>query len=391
MVNLFPAVLIGGPPYAGKSVLFYQITQALRERGVPHHAIRACPDGEGNWYHEGSPDTVSTIRVKLTTPWPPEFVQRICEDLQHRCLPFLVDVGGRPQPSDINLFRLCTRSILLLRADQPDSAQLWQQMVEESNLLPLARLSSQQTGDSAITALSPVLEGIITGLERHVAKAGHGPLFDELVERIVALFNSDGPHDQKKAHLKQAPTELVLDLEDALRTFTTSSTHWEPEMLQPFLASLPAQTPLSVYGVGPIWLYAALAAYEDPQPFYLFDPKIGWIQPARVYLGTEQSTEICIKPETRSDQDFTVLKITFPRDRIDYFQPDPLAFPPISPEQGLVIDGRVPNWLLTALVRLYKEAGVPWIAPFYVPLNKAVVAYSCVERYQPGNLISVLK
>lgn len=57
----------------------------------------------------------------------------------------------------------------------------------------------------------------------------------------------------------------------------------------------------------------------------------------------------------------------------------------------MVIDGRVPNWLLTALVRLYKEAGVPWIAPFYVPLNKAVVADSRVERYQPEDLVSVLR
>ena len=64
MVHAFPAVLIGGPPCAGKSVLFYQITQALRECHVPHHAIRACPDGEGNWYHEGDPDMVSTIHAE---------------------------------------------------------------------------------------------------------------------------------------------------------------------------------------------------------------------------------------------------------------------------------------------------------------------------------------
>jgi CRISPR-associated protein Csx3 len=150
MVHAFPAVLIGGPPCAGKSVLFYQITQALRERGVPHHAIRACPDGEGNWYHEGDPNTVSHIRVKRN-PWPPEFVQRMCEDLRHRCLPFLVDVGGCPQSSDLALFRLCTHSILLLRADKPESAQLWRQMVEKSDLYPLALLSSQQAGDSVIT------------------------------------------------------------------------------------------------------------------------------------------------------------------------------------------------------------------------------------------------
>jgi CRISPR-associated protein Csx3 len=52
MVNLLPAVLIGGPPHAGKSVLFYSLTQALRERNIRHHAIRACPDGEGNWSQE---------------------------------------------------------------------------------------------------------------------------------------------------------------------------------------------------------------------------------------------------------------------------------------------------------------------------------------------------
>src|SRR5205807_346444 len=51
-VNLLPALLIGGPPHAGKSVLFYNLTKTLHEQGVRHHAIRACPDGEGNWYQE---------------------------------------------------------------------------------------------------------------------------------------------------------------------------------------------------------------------------------------------------------------------------------------------------------------------------------------------------
>src|SRR5579864_1749065 len=93
MVNLLPAVLVGGPPHAGKSVLFYHLTQALRAEGVPHHAIRACPDGDHNWFHEGEPDTVSSIRVKTTGEWPAPFVERIGQDLEHRCLPFLVDMG----------------------------------------------------------------------------------------------------------------------------------------------------------------------------------------------------------------------------------------------------------------------------------------------------------
>jgi CRISPR-associated protein Csx3 len=392
MVNSFPAVLIGGPPHAGKSVLFYQITQALRTHRIPHYAIRACPDGEGDWFYEGDPETVSSIR-RPTSEWPPAFVRRMCEDLEHRCLPFLVDVGGRPRPADIPLFRLCTHSILLLHADEVESTQLWQQMMKESHLCPLARLSSQQTGDSVITALSPVLEGIITGLERHVVNAGHGPVFDELVKQIVPLFNFSSPHDQKKAYLGQAPTKEVVVLEDALQPFTTSSTRWEPKMLLPFLANLPVQTPLSIYGRGPIWLYAALAAHVEQQQFYLFDTKLpfGWIQPAHVCIDREQSSEVSIELDLQSNSDFSVLKISFPNVRIEYFQPDPLAFPSLSTEKGLIIYGAVPNWLLTALVRLYKEAGVPWIAPFYVPLNKAVVAYSRIERYQPGDLVSVLR
>ncbi len=75
MRNLLPAVLIGGPPHAGKSVLFYGLTQALRERGIRHHAIRACPDGEGNWFQEGDPDTVSRIRMPIRGEWP----ESLCE------------------------------------------------------------------------------------------------------------------------------------------------------------------------------------------------------------------------------------------------------------------------------------------------------------------------
>ena len=44
-MELFPAVMIGGPPHSGKSVLAYSLTQALRARGVAHYVLRAYPDG----------------------------------------------------------------------------------------------------------------------------------------------------------------------------------------------------------------------------------------------------------------------------------------------------------------------------------------------------------
>jgi len=391
MINALPAVLIGGPPQAGKSVLFYRLTQALREQGIDHYALRACPDGEGNWFHEGEPDLVSTLRVKLTGEWPPTFIQSISQALEHRSLPFLVDMGGRPKASQECLLRGCTHSILLVREDKPEDTLLWENLVETHNLLPLGRFISRLTGESIITAESPVLEGVFTGLERNMAhaNAGAGPLFDELLRRISALFASYDLQELRALHLQQAPTELTLDIQQELRVFTTASVKWEPAMLPQLLERLPKQVPLSVYGRGPGWLYAALAAYEDPQPFYLFDPKVpfGWISPVRVSLEDKPRQLEEMQLKMTNAQAFTNLQISLPNDRLEYLQPEPLPFPKVSLERGLVIDGRVPYWLLTSLTRLYKAAGVPWIASFYVPLGKAVVVYSAMKDYQPGDLV----
>ena len=145
-MNLLPALLFGGPPHAGKSVLFYNLAKALRERGIPHHAIRACPDGEGNWFHELDQDKVRLIRVK--GGWTSDFVKRICLDIERRHLPLLVDIGGRPTQRETCLFRNCTHSLLLLRADQEDSADLWRHLVRVNGLLPLAELYSARGGMS---------------------------------------------------------------------------------------------------------------------------------------------------------------------------------------------------------------------------------------------------
>ncbi|GER89813.1 hypothetical protein KDW_39750 [Dictyobacter vulcani] len=189
-MNFLPAVLIGGPPQAGKSVLFYSVTHALRERNIPHHAIRACLDGEGNWTQESHPDTVSQIRLNVTTAWPASFVERISYDIEHRCLPFLIDMGGRPQGTQLDLFRLCTHSILLLREDEPDATRIWQRLIHENGVAPLAHITSTLTGESILTRSSPTIEGTLTGLHRHDSERVHGPVFELLVERIAALFNS---------------------------------------------------------------------------------------------------------------------------------------------------------------------------------------------------------
>lgn len=305
-------------------------------------------------------------------------------------MPFLVDMGGHPNAAEMVLFRSCTHAILLYREDLPQETRQWQDIIETANLLPLARLSSMCEGPTRLTSSTPLLEGVLTGLERHSAYSGESSeLFDALVDRLAALFTSYDLGDQASAFLEHAPTELTINLPQALQAFTQTSVKWEPAMLRPFLDSLPAATPFSVYGSGPSWLYSALAALSDPQPLYLFDPKrpFGWVQPARVTFGErpEQADEIAITTTERSD--YTILKIQFPQNRLEYFQPESLAFPSIPREQGVIIDGKVPNWLLTALVRLYKAADIAWFATFYPQLEKAVVVYSRQQSPHPSDLV----
>ena len=223
MVQQLPAVLIGGPPHAGKSVLLYNLTHALYERGVRHHAIRACPDGEGNWYQEGDSGTVSLICLQNKSTWSDAFRQRIRTDVEHRRLPFLVDMGGHPGETDIPLFRLCTHALLLLRTDKPDSTQLWHQMITEAHLIPLAQLYSEQTGTSTLTAHAPLLEGTLTGLERQAPTLREDPVFDALVEHIASLFTSYSLENVEQQALSEAPTKPVLNLPVALHAFTTTS------------------------------------------------------------------------------------------------------------------------------------------------------------------------
>src|SRR5260370_11429737 len=127
-------------------------------------------------------------------------------------------------------------------------------------------------------------------------------------------------------------------------------------MVSRLLAELPANTPLAVYGPGLNWIYGALAAHASKQPFYQFDPRIGWVAPPPLQISTNTTPEVQV--ELHTDGLVTVLSLRIANDHLDYLQADQLPFPAIAFESGLILDGRLPLWLLTALVRLYSKAGV---------------------------------
>jgi CRISPR-associated protein Csx3 len=380
-MNLLPAILFGGPPHAGKSVLFYSLARALGERAIPHYAIRACPDGEGNWFHELDQDKVRLIRVK--GEWTSDFVKRICLDIERRHLPLLVDIGGRPTEGQLCLFRNCTHSLLLLRTDQEDTAEYWRYLVKVNGLLPLAQLYSAQSGVSTIDSDGPIIKGTLVGLDR--GSMVHGPLFDALVERIALLFTSYSPGELDKAKIDTAPVELVANLDMYLQAWAPKTKRWEVEMIPRLLAELPGNTSLAVYGPGPNWIYGALAAHAGHQPFYQFDPRLGWVTPPPLQMSTNTTSEIQV--QLHLYEQMTVLSLRIMSDHLDYLQADHLPFSPVPLERGLILDGRFPHWLLTAVVRLYNEAGVAWIACRQIQLEGAAVIVSRVADIVPGDLV----
>ena len=278
----FPAVLIGGPPHSGKSVLAYSLTQALRLRGVAHYVLRAYSDGEGDWSNEAPPELVRFIRVKGRGT--PAWIDPICRDIARRHLPLIVDVGGLPTPDQERVFDYCTHAILLSQA-AADRAE-WLDRLERHRLALIADLRSQRTGADHIDALEPCITGTLAQLERHTTKAG--VLFDALLDRLSDLFHFD-ERVVRRAHLAQAPTELVVDLDRLSRTLGLPAegerVTWRPEQLPRVLDYLPVAKPLALYGRGPNWLYAAIACAAYPADFYQFDPRLSWVAAPTLPIG----------------------------------------------------------------------------------------------------------
>jgi CRISPR-associated protein Csx3 len=389
MVNMLPALLIGGPPNAGKSVLFYSLTTTLHERGVRHHAMRACPDGEGNWYQEIhrvlDPEAIRLLRVKKA--WTPAFVEGISRDIERRHLPLLVDVGGSPREWQLRMLQACTHSILVLRRDEPGSADFWHTLVKRAGLLPLAECYSERGGKSSVIATMPVLQGTLTDLERGIP--AQGAFFDALVERIAALFSTYSLEELEQAKLALAPVESPVNLEPLLRRLDPQAREWTPEMLKRIPGELPADTALAVYGRGPGWLYGMLAAHAGRRPFYQFDPRIGWLAPPALQLSTQPSSEEITTNlrEYHEYDDAFMLSIRINTDYLDHLQAEQLAFPPLPPGRGIILDGKIPHWLLTGLVRLYAGAGAAWIACHQPTLKGAVVVTSRVPEHTMGEVI----
>ncbi len=394
--HALPAILIGGPPHAGKSVLTYNLTQALRRLDIPHYVFRAHPDMEGDWLLQDNQDNVRSIHVSFEhyrAQWSDEFREFVCQDLaRRRHLPLLVDLGGRPKEEDQCIFRACTHSILLLKDDEKKLSQDWRDFARRNDLFPLAEITSELEGTSTVTSWKPVIKGTITGLVRGTQYIP-GPVFEAIVERVSGLFSSYSQAELEKRHLEDAQLEdaqieFVVHLDQQLHALAPDTDEWTYDLLEPLLAELPPQTPMAVYGRGPNWLYGALALHAGTKLFYQFDVRLGWVPVPSLQISPSgqlpQSLLHIVDPPYTDDEQY-VIEMHPRHNYIDYTDAGKLAFPEPPPDRGVIVSGKLPLWLFTALARLYKQLDVPWIALTDAHNNTAIVIHSRVEKYLVGD------
>ena len=378
-----PAVFIGGPPHSGKSVLTYSLTRALRQRGIAHYVIRAAPDGEGDWANEADQRLVRTLRIK--GDFTQTFTDFVCESLEKRHLPLLVDAGGRPTPYQERIFDRCTHAVLLTL--DVDSMTHWRAIAKRHAVPVVAELTSRLQGHQSITATEPILRGIITGLDR--SQTATGPTFDALVDCLADILYFD-PDELYHLHERRCSVETVIHLDRlACRLgvpMDGNETRWEPQHVPRVLDYLPEKTPLALYGRGTNWLYTAVALLAFPAPFVQFDSRLSWVKANPLQIGQPGSGSP-LQFQFHDSPDYVHVEV-FPRSAyLEYDDLDILCIPAIPAGSGVILSGRIPYWLYTSIALTYRDA--PWIGVYQPQLECAVIVYSTDAAHPIGGCVNV--
>ena len=379
--NPFPAILLAGPPHSGKSVLAHLLTEHLWRMGISHYLLRAVPDGEGNWFHTGKLDTVHLLRQRNKHGFRPEFVAHMRRVIEQRWLPLLVDIGGKPQDDQFDLLRACTHLVLLYR--EQDDYAVWRKHLDDAGLRPVAELRSQLDAPDKLTSIHPLLTGVIGGLARELDARRAALSFGALLACITGILQTEEAA-LERVHLPAAPLPLLLerDLARQIGILTDEGIFWKPENLPQLAQIVPAAQPYALYGRGPVWLAAMLAAHALPAPFAFFDVRYNWLEtPTISAQGLTNHLNVTYSP---CDRGGLWAEISIPEHGV--LQPGTLMIAPPPPADGIVLSGPLPRWAFAALTRAFAPH-FSWVAVDEPTQDRAIVVFSREGSLPVGSLL----
>ncbi len=176
-----------GPPHSGKSVLLRALYNVLQstlpieqfQRDV--FLVRACPDGEGNWFGEIPLELAVTLRHK--SRWDDAFVAQLCGHLdgvaKNKRL-ILVDLGGKIDRYAQQILSRCNHAVIISR--DPLAIAEWRGALQASEIKVLAEIESVLENACEVLGQSP--------LRMRIGPLERGQMISNLPQDFVETIKS---------------------------------------------------------------------------------------------------------------------------------------------------------------------------------------------------------
>jgi CRISPR-associated protein Csx3 len=164
-------VALIGPPHSGKSVFMNALRVAIRKWNPKlfqreFFIVRACPDGEGDWFADIPANEATTFRYKGS--FTDEFVNKVCAQLdalkKQKSL-LLVDCGGKIDKKNQAILNHCTHAIIV--SSDPHAFAEWRGAAAASEVKVIAEVESVQDEISKLVDTGPPQRVKLGRLERH--------------------------------------------------------------------------------------------------------------------------------------------------------------------------------------------------------------------------------
>jgi len=393
-------IAVCGPRHSGKTVFLSSLVERLPD-GC--NIFRACPDGEGDWSQSTDQTTAQKLREKgkFSMDFIDESVNMI-RNFRNKIL--LVDTGGDIEGEDLPLILKEVDGVIILA--RPEATADWQELVEKNGKHMFGVLTSRETGETAIKEQDDEhITGTVTGLER-------GSKVDNIVINELADLIKDKLmkycEDEKEANIRF--NKLAQELGIAEHRLG-GRVNWLPENLPAMIEHAKKllrdktgeSEKIKMWGTAPGMVWGALTAALRPQEVAHHDPYKGYVGIPQLRHRPEGSDNL--KWKTHESDEYSLVKYQIAGTHFGERKLDEVVPPDVNQNKGIVLSGRGPWWLTTAIQESYQDA--PWIAWInpqesrrkrlsgkewheeYQNSVPAVIVYSRINDHKVGEVMAI--